>query len=192
MGRNCKVCGRHRPHEYFGGKGLRSAVCKNCRKRPKSELEQAILTDEIVGFMDQSNISKKNIKRLEKHEAEEVGEVANLASIVLKIARVKPHKKRRRRFLFEKFRSLYDQAADLGLFEEYSHFPTCNWFEEIDYEDVDEEEDALDGEIEYDNFFIEPEDPDLYIVDGADFVANDLLPHDHIVLNVVEDDDIPF
>jgi hypothetical protein len=58
MGRNCKVCGGHRPHE--------------------------------------------------------------LATFVLTIAQLKPHKKKRAKFLFERFLHLYEQAVDWGLIQEFT------------------------------------------------------------------------
>jgi hypothetical protein len=151
MGRNCKVCGGHRPHECFGGKGLRSVVCNRCRKLPKSDQESFLLTDEIVGFMYQSNISKKNMERLRKLQAMDDGKVAELATIVLQIAHIKPTKKKRSKLLFEKFRHLHDQAHDLGLIEEF-----------IEFDDLDPEI-AEEYDADQDDF-----DPDCTVPDTLD------------------------
>lgn len=64
MGRGCMLCGRVRPNERFGGRGLRSRICGHCRRMPKLERQKALRMSELQGFLEQSNISKKNIKRL--------------------------------------------------------------------------------------------------------------------------------
>ena len=81
MGRYCRVCGRHRPHEQFGGRGQRAIICSKCRRLPREERMRVLWLDEIFGFLEQSNISKKNLRRLQQLEAEEIAEVASLASL---------------------------------------------------------------------------------------------------------------
>ncbi len=66
MGRYCRICGRIRPHEKFGGKGRRRYICRDCRQRPKAELRRILCEQEIWGFWEQSNISKKNMRRLKE------------------------------------------------------------------------------------------------------------------------------
>lgn len=63
----------------------------------------------------QSNISKKNLKRLNELSLSENEEIAKLASIVHEVGRVKPHKRRRLKFLAEKHKELLGQlvATDL-------------------------------------------------------------------------------
>ena len=117
MGRYCRICGRVRPHEYFGGKGRRQYVCRDCRKRPKAEVERIEREDEICGFMEQSNISEKNIQRLETLIHSKVPGIADLASLVLAVARVKPHKRRRFKFLARHHRDLLNRLIQSGLFD---------------------------------------------------------------------------
>jgi hypothetical protein len=119
MGRYCNICGRIRPNENFGGKGRRRYVCRDCRRRPKAEVEQIEREDEIQGFLEQSNISAKNIQRLETLTHSELPGIADLASLVLAVARVKPHKRRRFKFLASRHRDLLNKLIQGGLFYGY-------------------------------------------------------------------------
>ena len=89
MSRTCIICHRSRAHEKFGGRGFRRVTCKDCRKLPKEERNQRMWTDEILGFLEQSNISKKNIQRLRALEASGIAHVVELAEFVREIAEVK-------------------------------------------------------------------------------------------------------
>jgi len=108
-----------RPHEKFGGKGGRAYICSDCRKRPKAELERIQCRQEICGFLDQSNISAKNIQRLEALTQSELHGIADLAALVLAVARVKPHKRRRFKFLAQHHRDLLNRLIQSGFFGEY-------------------------------------------------------------------------
>jgi len=55
--------------------------------------------DELYGFLEQSNISPKNIVRLEILAHHANNDVRHLAMLILEVARVKPHKRRRWKFL---------------------------------------------------------------------------------------------
>jgi hypothetical protein len=63
--------------------------------------------DELCGFLEQSNISAKNIARAKILAEHGSGEVRNLAVLVLDIARIKPHKRRRCKFLADKHFDLF-------------------------------------------------------------------------------------
>jgi hypothetical protein len=63
--------------------------------------------DELCGFLDQSNISRKNIARLEILAQHTDGEVKDLALLILEVARVKPHKRRRWKFLEQNHSELF-------------------------------------------------------------------------------------
>jgi hypothetical protein len=117
MGRYCKICGYSRPNEQFGGRGLRAVICKKCRTRPKPERERILATDEVYGFLDQSNISAKNINRLQELDSIEHEPFQQLRSLVLAIAHVKPGKKRRWKVLRAKHRNLFDRLVESGLFD---------------------------------------------------------------------------
>lgn len=118
-GCRCRICGRNRPNEQFGGKGRSGHICKKCRKRPKTEVERIELELEIAGFLEQSNISAKNIKRLESLTTSAVTGISDLASLVLAVARVKPHKRRRFKFLARNDRPLLNRLIQSGLLVGY-------------------------------------------------------------------------
>src|SRR5664279_3374429 len=115
MGHFCRICGRERPNEQFSGKGHRIHVCKRCNFRPKTERQVIGDTDEILGFMQQSHISERNVARLEQMTKSENSQVASLAAIVLKVARVKPYKTRRLKFLADMHTDLLRNVEETGL-----------------------------------------------------------------------------
>jgi hypothetical protein len=55
--------------------------------------------DELYGFLEQSNISAKNVARLGILTQHASSDVRDLAMLLLEVARVKPHKRRRWKFL---------------------------------------------------------------------------------------------
>ena len=67
--------------------------------------------DELWDFLDQSNISAKNIKRLKALASDPDPEVQALAELVLDVARVHPHKRRRWRHLAAHQRDLFRRAV---------------------------------------------------------------------------------
>ncbi len=79
-------------------------------------LEQA---DEIFGFMDQSRISEKNVSRLKALLSSPDAHIADLADIVLKIAKIKPHKRRRMQILTREHPGLLERAIKAGLVLEH-------------------------------------------------------------------------
>ena len=119
MGHWCRICGCNKPNEKFSGKGHRDHICKECSKKPKDEIDSIDQEEEIFGFMSQSNISKKNIARLNTLKQSENKRVAELASIVLEVAKVKPHKKRRLKVLANEHRELFLKIEESGLI--YAH-----------------------------------------------------------------------
>jgi hypothetical protein len=120
MGHYCRICGRERPNEQFSGKGHRIHVCKRCKAMPKSRRQVIENLDDIFRFMRQSHISEKNVVRLEKMVKSEDPQVASQAAIVLKVAKVKPYKARRLRFLAQRHPELLQQLQDAGLILAYS------------------------------------------------------------------------
>jgi hypothetical protein len=115
MGHYCRICRRERPNERFSGRGHRIHVCKRCNAKPKSERQFIEDTDEIFGFMRQSHISERNVARLEQMTKSENPQVASLAAIVLKVARAKPYKTRRLKFLARMHPELLRNLEDTGL-----------------------------------------------------------------------------
>ena len=108
MGRYCRICGNTRSNESFSGRGHPQHVCKTCARMPKDEREAIESEDEIVGFMNQSHISDKNILRLQVLSESKDSRIAQLASLVLQVARIKPFKKRRLKVLAQQNIDLLD------------------------------------------------------------------------------------
>ncbi|HET8563602.1 MAG TPA: hypothetical protein VFM35_07010 [Candidatus Binatia bacterium] len=115
MGRWCRICGRIRANEKFSGKGPKNHICRDCAKKPKDEIEENEQREEIFSYLKQSNISKKNIARLETLVSSSHKEISKLATIVLEVARVKPYKKRRLKFLAKEHRELLIKLEETGL-----------------------------------------------------------------------------
>jgi len=115
MGHYCRICGHERPNEQFSGKGHKIHVCKLCKAKPKSERQAIEQKDNIFRFLKQSRISQKNVARLEQMANSGNPQVATLAAIVLDVARVKPYKTRRLKFLAQKHPDLLGRLRDTGL-----------------------------------------------------------------------------
>jgi len=151
MGHYCWCCESSRPNEAFSGKGHRRHLCKRCAKLPKEDraYRQAML--DIYGFMRQRNISKTNIARLSKLTRASRPEIAELASLVLQVAKAKPHRRRRIRFLMRNHRGLLQQLVSAGLIELFDVFEQIP---ELDELGIPEELGAFDGPAE----LLEPPD----------------------------------
>ncbi len=120
MAHHCMVCGRRRPNEKFSGKGHGNNICKECAKKPKEEISAIVQKDEILSFLEQSNISQKNIERLEILSRSSNSKVATIAKLVIEVAKVKPHKKRRSKFLAKEHGVLFFRLDEAGLiFDDY-------------------------------------------------------------------------
>jgi hypothetical protein len=115
MGHYCRICGRERPNEQFSGKGHKMHVCKRCQAKPKTERQTIEDQDDIFGFLQQSHISEKNVIRLGQMAKSDSPEVASLAEIVLEVARIKPYKTRRLKFLAQKHPELLRKLEAAGL-----------------------------------------------------------------------------
>ena len=115
MGHWCRICGRTRPNEKFSGKGHKNHICKECSRKPKEEIDEIDQTEEIFNYLNQSNISKKNIVRLQKLACSENRKISEMANIVLEVARIKPHKRRRLKYLAKENRDLLLKLESTGL-----------------------------------------------------------------------------
>jgi hypothetical protein len=65
--------------------------------------------------LQQSNISAKNLSRLEQLAKSQNPRIAELAGIALEVGRIKPHKRRRLKFLAKAHRELLQKLDDTGL-----------------------------------------------------------------------------
>ena len=115
MGHWCKICDSVLPNEKFSGKGHKDHICKKCARLPKEELDAIMKKDEIFRFLKQSNISKKNMVRLKTLSRSSNKRIAELAGIVLEVGQVKPHKKRRLKYLAREHRDLLKKLDETGL-----------------------------------------------------------------------------
>ena len=115
LGHSCRICGRIGANEKFSGKGHKNHICKDCTQKPKDEIEKRDNEDEILHFMEQSNISKKNIQRLRVLKASSHQEISEFASLVLEVALIKPHKKKRFKFLKRENKELLLKLDNAGL-----------------------------------------------------------------------------
>ena len=70
---------------------------------------------EIFGYLKQSHISEKNVKRLKQFVDSESDKIAKLANIVLEVADVKPYKRRRLKVLARERRDLLQKLEETGL-----------------------------------------------------------------------------
>lgn len=95
MGRRCRICGRNRPNEKFGGKGYAASVCRDCRQLPKTQQALILAQDEVQGFLEQTKITAKNIARLESLASIDDGKFQELRTLILEIAGVRPCKRKR-------------------------------------------------------------------------------------------------
>jgi hypothetical protein len=115
MGHYCRICGCERPNEQFSGKGHKIHVCKRCQAKPKTERRAIEDEVDIFGFLKQSHISEKNVIRLTQMAKSDNPKIASLAEIVLEVARIKPYKTRRLKFLAQKHPELLRKLEDTGL-----------------------------------------------------------------------------
>lgn len=99
MGHYCWVCDSIRPNEAFSGKGHKQHICKKCSKKPRYEQERIKPLQDIQGFLTQCKISEKNVAYLKRQCKFPDEEVQRYAKMVLEIARIKPHKRNRIKFL---------------------------------------------------------------------------------------------
>jgi hypothetical protein len=115
VGHWCTICHKFLPNEKFSGKGHRNHICKKCASLPAEQREAIQQEDEIFGYLKQSNISKKNLNRLKILSSSSNEKIAELARIVLEVGRVKPHKRRRLKFLAKKHKDLLRKLDETGL-----------------------------------------------------------------------------
>ena len=119
------MCKRYRPNECFSGRGHARHLCKQCARRPRAQRDRIRALDDIRGFLEQSNISAKNITHLECLCTSTDQDVRELAALVLDVARVKPHARRRLRYLRVHRPDLLAQLVRYGLCDEWVEWETA-------------------------------------------------------------------
>jgi hypothetical protein len=90
-------------------------VCKRCQATPKTERRAIEDQDDLFRFLKQSHISEKNVIRLGQMAKSDNPQVASLAEIVLEVARLRPYKTRRLKFLAQKHPELLRKLEATGL-----------------------------------------------------------------------------
>lgn len=96
---------------------------------------------EILGFMDQSNISQKNIARLKSFASIDDATFQKLRVLILEIAQLAPRRRRRWKLVASNRRDLLQAAIEAGLIEHFSEsgeFEESDSFEFIQSQDSDE------------------------------------------------------
>ncbi len=115
FGHYCRICGKRKPNEKFSGKGHKTHVCKKCASLPIEERNRREFLEEIYGYWQQSNISKKNIERLKILQESTIIDVAELSNAVLEVAKLYPFKKKRIRKIAKENKELIPKLEHVGL-----------------------------------------------------------------------------
>ncbi len=118
-GHYCGICGCVKPNEQFSGKGHRNHICKVCQKMPKAKRQEIRDQGFVWSVMDQRNISKGNMATLQRIATEYDTELGEQGAALVEMAKVKPHRKKRIRWLHENRRPLLVELVRLGLIEAY-------------------------------------------------------------------------
>lgn len=175
MGRTCRVCGRSRPNEHFGGRGARAYACRKCRRLPKQERRRILATNEVYGFLRQKNISAKNIKRLEQFGSVQDSEFQRLRALVLSVAQIHPRKRRRWRNLQQSSPDLYQRIIESELFDFLHDHYTCS-----EWQWIEEAMEIACYDLPPDDLWFDPEDyvvePEGYRFESSDYCVEDEAP----------------
>lgn len=115
MGHGCRICNTVMANEKFSGNGHKQHICKKCASRPEEEIRKIEQEYEIFGYLKQSNISQKNLSRLEILSKSSDSKIAELATIVFAVGKVKSYKHRRLEFLAKNHRELLEKLEKTGL-----------------------------------------------------------------------------
>lgn len=107
---------------------MRAITCRQCRQRPKDERQRILATDEIYGFLDQSNISQTNIERLEQLSSIDDSTFQKLRTMVLEIAILSPRKRKRWAKLREKNLELFQRIVESSLFDHVLDEQDDDWY----------------------------------------------------------------
>ena len=119
MGHYCGICGRYRPNESFSGRGHRIHVCKKCSLLPREVRFRSEALDEICGFLGQSMISDKNLRRLSVLAESADPEVREMASIVHAIGKAHPARRGRYKKIRADDPELWQRIVKKGIVEEW-------------------------------------------------------------------------
>jgi len=99
-GRRFKGRGGYRTCKYCYNSAVKHhGLCNDCAKRPKEEnkfrLKCLFVAEALYGLLEQSNISKKNVKFIRKLIDFPDDEIRSLVEIIFEISQVAPRKRKR-------------------------------------------------------------------------------------------------
>ncbi|MGB1243217.1 MAG: hypothetical protein ACPG49_11890 [Chitinophagales bacterium] len=149
----CRICDSYLPNEKFSGKGHNKYICKKCQQKPTAEITEIEVSTELFNYLQQSNISSKNKKRLRALAKNKNKEIAETAGLILELALIKPHKRKRIKFLENNNKDLLRKLEEKDLILTYSPIIEPEFLEDWEqkfYEDGDFQEDDL-GNVELNN-----------------------------------------
>ena len=81
---------------------------------------------DMEGFLEQKNISAKNVARLRELCESSNADVRRRAEIILEVALIKPHRRKRTWYIHEKRPDLFARLVQGGLFVEWDEGPELN------------------------------------------------------------------
>lgn len=131
MGHYCRVCEKIKSNEKFSGRGHKNNICKACSCLPKKDRNKIVYLQEIYGFWEQKNISKKNIAQLDRLSECDDKEVAAIACVLREVAIRFPLKKKRIARIAKEMPELIAQLESVGLIH--------SWIANDQWEVVDNE-----------------------------------------------------
>ena len=136
MAHYCRICGNHKPNEKFSGKGHRTHICKQCSMLPAIERDHVDHSNEIFGYWNQKNISKKNLVRLKIMSESKDPEISKLAAVVLVVAEQYPAKRKRISRIAKENTELISRLEKVNLIHEWvyrDYGESLEYDEELEY-----------------------------------------------------------
>jgi sugar phosphate isomerase/epimerase len=109
---------------------------------PREKRDALMREREIVGFLEQSHISPKNLARLRALGRSENTRIADLAHLVLDVGAATPYRRRRIRILARERRDILKRMEEAGLImplppredmDPYDIDPVAAWYEWVEY-----------------------------------------------------------
>lgn len=180
-GHYCRICDTFKANEAFSGKGHHKHICRDCQRLPREEREYIEIMDELWGYLKQSNISAGNVKRLGALATHSHPKIRTRAIALLELAAVKPHKRRRWKYLGRQRPDLLVRLKTL--FSEIEYDSTLDLHEPFDMPIDDMPMDSPDWQIAPLEFLTVATDEDELHPDDQ---RKSLRQED------TEDDEIPF
>jgi len=109
---------------------------------PREKRDALLREREILGFLEQSHISPKNLARLRVLGRSENLRIADLAWLVLEVGAVTPYRRRRIRTLAREHRDVLKRMEEVGLImplpppedmDPYDLDSVAVWYEWVEY-----------------------------------------------------------